>query len=337
MAFSSNPLSLKTIDLFAGLGGIRLAFEAYGTECVFSSEWDQFACDMYENYFGDRPHGDITKIDENTIPNHDILLGGFPCQAFSIMGDKKGFSESRGTLFFDVARILKAKKPKAILLENVKNFKSHDKGQTFLTVAHILDELGYDIHAKVLNALDFGLPQKRERIIIVGFLKELNVTDFTFPTTPVVKIKTLKDILLPDKLVDRKFFTSKEIVKKRKIKCKTSLELSIWHENKSKNVSALPYSCALRSGASHNYLLVNGIRRLTSRECMRLQGFPDNYEMIVTDAQMKKLTGNSVPVPMIQAVAKNLISSLQNAIDLQKKILKSASRKVLRDQELPTT
>lgn len=325
MAYSSDPKALKTIDLFAGLGGIRLAFEAYGTECVFTSEWDQFACDMYENHFGERPHGDITKINENDIPDHDILLGGFPCQAFSIMGEKKGFEESRGTLFFDIARILKAKRPKAFLLENVKNFKSHDGGKTFATVSKILDELGYDIHAKVLNALDFGLPQKRERIIIVGFLKELNVSDFTFPTKPVIKPKTLKDILLPDSKVDDKFFASKEIAKKRKQSCKTDLELSIWHENKSKQVTASPYSCALRAGASHNYLLVNGIRRLTPRECMRLQGFPDSYEMIVSDAQMKKLTGNSVPVPMIQAVAKNLVESLQKAI-LSQKTKKSSKR-----------
>lgn len=303
----------KSIDLFAGLGGIRLAFEAYGVENVFSSEWDKFACDMYENYFGDRPHGDITKIDEKNIPDHHILLGGFPCQAFSIMGEKKGFDESRGTLFFDIARILKEKKPLSFMLENVKNLKSHDGGNTFSTISKILDDLGYDVHSKVLNALDFGLPQKRERIIIVGFRKELKAV-FEFPVEPVVKRKSLEEVLFKDDLVDAKYFASKEIRRKRLEKCKSKEVPTIWHENKSKNVSALPYSCALRAGASHNYLLVNGKRRLTPRECMRLQGFPDDYKIIASDAQTKKMTGNSVPVAMIQAVAKNLVQSLEKAV-----------------------
>ena len=153
----------KSIDLFAGIGGIRIAFERYGVQNVFSSEWDPYASDMYENYFGDRPDGDIALIDENNIPEHDILLAGFPCQAFSIMGDKKGFHESRGTLFFDIARILKAKKPPSFMLENVKNLKSHDQGKTYATIHRILTELNYEVHSEVLNSLDFGLPQKKRR------------------------------------------------------------------------------------------------------------------------------------------------------------------------------
>lgn len=305
--------TFRSIDLFAGIGGIRIAFEKYGVESVFASEWDKYACDMYESYFGDRPHGDITKIDEKTIPDHEILMAGFPCQAFSIMGDKKGFEDTRGTLFFDVARIVKEKKPLCVFLENVKNFKSHDKGRTFETVRQTLEELGYDVNAKVLNALDFGLPQKRERIIIVAFRKELNI-DFEYPTKPVIKPKELKDILFEKHEVDPKHFASEMIYKKRMEKCQTDLELSIWHENKSKNVSALPYSCALRAGASHSYLLVNGERRLTPRECMRLQGFPDNYKQVISDAQMKKVTGNSVPVAMIQAVAKEVMKHLEDSL-----------------------
>ena len=303
----------KSIDLFAGIGGIRIAFEHYGVQNVFSSEWDSYACNMYENYFGERPHGDITLIDEKSIPEHDILLAGFPCQAFSIMGDKKGFNESRGTLFFDIARILKAKKPSSFMLENVKNLKSHDHGRTYATIHKILTNLNYEVHSKILNSLDFGLPQKRERIIIVGFRKELG-TQFTFPDKPVTKTKTLEDILFEDKEVDEKYFASKEIQKKRKAKCRSTLNPSIWHENKSKNISALPYSCALRSGASHNYLLVNGKRRLTPRECMRLQGFPEKYKIVVSDTQMKKVVGNTVPIAMIQAVAKNLTDTLEKSL-----------------------
>ena len=307
----------KSIDLFAGIGGIRIAFENYGVQNVFSSEWDRYACTMYENYFGDRPHGDITLIDEKSVPEHDILLAGFPCQAFSIMGDKRGFSESRGTLFFDIARILKAKKPFSFMLENVKNLKSHDQGRTYATIYRILTKLGYEVHSKILNSLDFGLPQKRERIIIVGFRKELG-SRFVFPDKPVIKTKTLEDILLKNENVDKKYFASKEIRRKRKEKCKSTLKPTIWHENKSKNISALPYSCALRSGASHNYLLVNGERRLTPRECMRLQGFPENYKIVISDAQMKKVVGNTVPIAMIQAVAKNLIDTLEKSLLSQK-------------------
>ncbi len=305
-----NKALFRTIDLFAGIGGIRLAFEAYGTRNVFSSEWDSYACDMYENYFGERPYGDITKINEKYIPDHEILLAGFPCQSFSIMGDKKGFNESRGTLFFDIARIVKAKKPLAIFLENVKNFMSHDKGKTFQVVKNTLEELGYDIHAKVLNALDFGLPQKRERVIIIAIKKELNA-NFQFPTQSMIQEKKLEDILLKDTEVEKKYFANPKILKQRKEKCSTNLKLSIWHENKSKNVTASPFSCALRAGASHSYLLVNGARRLTPRELMRLQGFPDNYQIVISDAQMRKVTGNSVPIPMIQAVAKELIKTLK--------------------------
>ena len=303
-----QPL-FRAIDLFAGIGGIRLAFWAYKVKNVFASEWDKYACDMYENYFGDRPSGDITKIHEKDIPDHEILLAGFPCQAFSIMGKKRGFDESRGTLFFDIARIVKRKKPLCILLENVKNFQAHDKGRTFQIVKQTLGDLGYDVNAKVLNALDFGLPQKRERIIIVAFRKELN-TNFSYPMKSIIKEKTLEDILFKNNEVDPKYFVNSHIAKKRLRKCSTHLKLSIWHENKSKNVTASSFSCALRAGASHNYLLVNGERRLTPRECMRLQGFPDNYEIIISDTQMKRVTGNSVPIPMIQAVAKETIKTL---------------------------
>src|SRR3989344_902259 len=157
------------IDLFAGIGGIRIAFDNVGGRCVFTSEIDEYSQKMYENYFGEKPHGDITKIDAKDIPDHDILTGGFPCQAFSIIGGRRGFADTRGTLFFDVERILKEKRPKAFLLENVRNLTTHDGGRTFEVIKEKLQALGYFIHYKVLNGLNFGVPQKRERIIIVGF------------------------------------------------------------------------------------------------------------------------------------------------------------------------
>ena len=162
--------SFRFIDLFAGIGGIRLGFESVGGHCVFSSEFDEDACKTYEANFGEHPSGDITKIDAKDIPDFDILLGGFPCQAFSIIGKKEGFAnETCGTLFFDIERILKEKQPPAFMLENVRNLTAHDNGNTFKIIKEHLERLGYHVYAKVLNALDFGVPQKRERIIIVGF------------------------------------------------------------------------------------------------------------------------------------------------------------------------
>ncbi|MDN4712181.1 DNA (cytosine-5-)-methyltransferase [Vibrio parahaemolyticus] len=162
-------MSFKFIDLFAGIGGIRLGFEHVGGQCVFSSEWDKHAQKTYEANFGEKPHGDITQIDPLDIPDHDILLGGFPCQAFSIIGKMNGFDDTRGTLFFNVANIIKEKQPAAFMLENVKQLKTHDKGNTFRVILKTLEDLGYSVHHTVLNALDFGVPQKRERTFIVGF------------------------------------------------------------------------------------------------------------------------------------------------------------------------
>jgi DNA (cytosine-5)-methyltransferase 1 len=167
-------MTIKIIDLFAGIGGIRLGFEPYGCECVFSSEWDADAQKMYEANYGHKPHGDITQIAPEDIPNHDILLGGFPCQPFSIIGKSLGFADTRGTLFFNIEEILRVKKPYAFLLENVKQLRSHDQGRTLLVIKEKLEALGYFVHIKILNALDFGLPQKRERIIIVGFQENLD-------------------------------------------------------------------------------------------------------------------------------------------------------------------
>jgi DNA (cytosine-5)-methyltransferase 1 len=295
------------IDLFAGIGGIRIPFEELGGKCVFSSEWDEAAQKTYQANFGECPLGDITTIDPCLIPKHDILLAGFPCQAFSIIGKMAGFNEARGTLFYNIEMILQEKRPQAFLLENVKQLRTHDKGKTFKIIVEHLQNLGYHIYTEVLNALDFGLPQKRERTYIVGFLDNIN---FDFPK-PVEKRMSLSEILEPDEQVDQSLFASEFIQQKRLEKLKVQpFYPSIWHENKSGNISVLPYSCALRSGASYNYLLVNGIRRLSSRELLRLQGFPEGFKIVVSHAEIRKQTGNSVPVPVVRAIAKQMLNGL---------------------------
>ena len=302
---------LRFIDLFSGIGGIRLPFGELGYKCVFSSEWDKAACKTYEANFGDIPHGDITKIREEDIPQHDLLLAGFPCQAFSIMGKMKGFADTRGTMFFEIERILSYHKPKAILLENVKQLTTHDGGNTFKVILERLSALGYSVKYKVLNALDFGLPQKRERVIIVGFLDSEIAEKFNFDFEKVPY--NLAEILEDDSKIDSSFFASEFIQEKRKraTEGKEKFYPSVWHENKSGNISILDYSCALRTGASYNYLLVNGNRRFTPRELLRLQGFPDSYKIVVSYQEIRRQTGNSVAVPMIRMVAQKIDSLLR--------------------------
>jgi DNA (cytosine-5)-methyltransferase 1 len=297
----------KTIDLFAGIGGIRLGFENHGCINIFSSEWDKYAASMYEANFGEKPFGDINEIHPKDIPEHDILLGGFPCQPFSIAGKGLGFADTRGTLFFNIEEILRLKQPQAFLLENVKRLTTHDTGRTFQVILDKLKELGYDLHYKVLNTLDYGLPQKRERIYIVGFLKK---TEFSFPE-PVGSYVPLSEILEPDNSIEKSYFLSDQLKKKRVESLKKSPPIpSIWHENIGGNISALPYSCALRAGGSYNYLVVNGTRRLTGREMLRLQGFPDNFIINIPYSQCRKVAGNSVSVPVITAIAEKMIAAL---------------------------
>lgn len=301
-------MKFRTIDLFAGIGGIRLGFEAHGCETVFSSEWDIYAQKMYEENFGERPFGDINLIAPQDIPDHDILLAGFPCQPFSIAGKQKGFEDTRGTLFFNIESILAAKKPKAFLLENVRRLVTHDKGNTFNVILNHLQKLGYTVHYTILNSLHFGVPQKRERIYIVGFLEP---TKFSFPL-PLKLYKPLSEILEPNDQIDKSYFLSDAIRKKRKKLVKGTPPVpSIWHENIGGNISALPYSCALRAGGSYNYLVVNGERRLTSREMLRLQGFPDSFKIPLPYSQARKVAGNSVTVPVIEAIAEKIVEALK--------------------------
>ena len=287
---------------------MRIPYEKLGGTCVFSSEWDKHAQQTYARNFNDIPAGDITQINESDIPDHDILLAGFPCQPFSIIGDKQGFTDTRGTLFFDIARILKQKQPRAFLLENVKQLLTHDKGRTFAVIEEQLSQLGYTTYHKVLNALDFGLPQKRERIFIVGFREPIA---FEFPKS-VGAYKPLLEILESDEGIEPSLFASARIQESRREKCKgTPFFPSVWHENKGGNISVLPFSCALRAGASYNYLLVNGVRRPSSRELLRLQGFPEDFEVVGNMMQIRKQTGNSVAVPVVRAIAEKMLQALE--------------------------
>lgn len=302
--------SFSFIDLFAGIGGIRLGFESVGGHCVFSSEFDEDACKTYEANFGEHPSGDITKIDAADIPDFDILLGGFPCQAFSIIGKKEGFAnETCGTLFFEIERILKEKRPPAFMLENVRNLVAHDKGNTFNVIKSHLEALGYHVYAKVLNALDYGVPQKRERIFIVGFLDDVL---FEFPKpVPEEKRKKLSDIL--ETHVDSKYYVRDVIRLSRleRLKDKNYPKPYISHENMAGSITPHPYSSALRAGASANYILINDERRPTEREMLRIQGFPDSYKIVLPYGKVKHQCGNSVAVPVIKAIANEMIASLK--------------------------
>ena len=305
---------IKFIDLFCGTGGFRIAVEMIcnqyniSSQCVFSSDIDIDSQKIYTANFGETPAGDITKINENDIPEHDILLAGFPCQPFSICGELKGFADTRGTLFFDIARIIQAKKPTAFILENVKQLQGHQQGKTLKIIIDNLQDLGYYIDYKIVNALNFGLPQKRERILIIGFKNQHHYENFKWPLIKI-PMQPLSTIL--ENSVSDFYYASKKIRQNRLQKVKPNQQYdqpTIWHENKSGNISVYPYSCALRAGASYNYLLVNGERRLTEREMLRLQGFPESYQIVGSYQTMRKLTGNAIAIPCVASVIDIMIN-----------------------------
>lgn len=317
-----------SIDLFAGIGGIRLGFEQTNrVRNIFSSEIDPFACKTYHANFGDNPHCDVTKIDENSLPNFDILLAGFPCQAFSIAGKRGGFDDTRGTLFFDVARILKAKKPKAFLLENVKGLTNHNKGKTLQTILEVLrNDLGYTVYTQLLNAKDYNVPQNRERIYLVGFKTPIS---FEFPRPKPLK-RAVKDIVESQE-VSSKYYLSDTYLNTLKRHRQR-------HEAKG---NGFGYEILKSEGISNTLVVggmgkertlirdtrltdftpktrikgeINGefIRKTTPREWARLQGFPDSYHIPVSDAQAYKQFGNSVCVTVIHEIAKEMIKRLDN-------------------------
>jgi DNA (cytosine-5)-methyltransferase 1 len=308
---SKNP-KFTFIDLFAGIGGMRQAFEAHGGKCVFSSEWDKFAQQTYQANFGEKPHGDITQIRSSVIPRHDILIAGFPCQPFSHAGLKKGFLDTRGTLFFDVARIINDRKPSLVLLENVKGFTSHDKGQTFATVIAALDELGYNTSSKVLNASDFGLPQNRERIFIVGVnRRKIRGVDFKFPKPPKTPVK-VGDIL--ERKVDAKYVLSNKLWSGHKRRLREHRErgngfgysLFTPSSPRTSTISARYY----KDGSEILIVTSGNPRKITPREAARLQGFPESFIIPVSDTQAYKQFGNSVAVNVVSAIAKEMLKLL---------------------------
>jgi DNA (cytosine-5)-methyltransferase 1 len=303
------------IDLFAGIGGFHIAGTQLGGKCVFACEIDEYAKMAYKHNHGIEPYGNIATLDENNVPDHDIWFAGFPCQPFSLIGSQMGFEDTRGTLFFEIVRILRAKRPPMFILENVKQLKTHDSGRTFNVIIHNLGKLGYDVYPTVLNALDYGLPQKRERTIIVGFSEK--TSHFKFPKP--IGCGRLEDVLENDALIDPKHFVSEDIYQKRRAKHTSVISPSIWHENVGGNVSSHTFSCALRAGASYNYLLVNGKRRLTPREMLRLQGFPDTFEIVCSDAQTRKQAGNAVPVNMIREVLREVLNARYAEVERFKK------------------
>ncbi|MDQ7046842.1 MAG: DNA (cytosine-5-)-methyltransferase [Sulfurovum sp.] len=341
-------MNFKFIDLFAGIGGFRTGFERNGGSCVFSSEIDAHAQEMYRLNYNDEPFSDITKVDEREIPHHDVLLAGFPCQPFSIAGEKKGFNDTRGTLFFDIERILKEKQPKAVILENVKHFKSHDKGNTLKVVLTALEELGYTTHWQVLNAKDFSVPQNRERTIIVG---ALNGIKFDFSKLERRDMTSIKDILEEDneafEYLDESEYTLIENPKRqasglifvgyrnKKIRTKgtraDTLHLSRVHKQPNRIYSSQgthPTLSSQESGGRYFIYHDARVRKLTLKECYRLMGFADEFKHIGSKAKRYNRIGNSIVVPMVEAIAKEVkvqILESEGSVEKPSKVMKQTS------------
>lgn len=308
----------RMIDLFAGIGGTRLGFYQTGkVNVVFSSEFDEHAVKTYKTNFGEQPFGDITKIASDTIPEHDILVGGFPCQAFSQAGKKLGFEDTRGTLFFEIARILKDKQPKTFLLENVKNLTLHDHGKTFEVIISTLKELGYEVFHSLFKAKDFGVPQNRERIYIVGFNKSKvpNYKEFAMPTPPCLKTRVGKIL---ESHVDEKYTISDKLWsghQRRKAE----------HQEKGNGFGYTLFSAdspytntiSARYYKDGSEILIaqegKNPRKVTPREASRLQGFPEEFIIPVSDTQAYKQFGNSVAVPVVHAIADEIVKVLDNS------------------------
>ncbi len=325
-----NDQKLTFIDLFAGIGGIRTAFESLGGECVFSSEWDKYCQQTYKENFGETPAGDIREIKEEDIPKHEILTGGFPCQAFSIAGKRGGFEDIRGTLFFEVARIIRYHNPKIVFLENVKGLMNHDKGRTIKTIVTVLrDDLGYFVpEPQIINAKDFGVPQNRERVIIVGFRKDLGITSFSYPKPKNIPV-CIEDILEENEVSPKYYLSDAYLGSLRAHKKR--------HESKGngfgfeiKEHKDIANAIVVGGMGRERNLIVDTrltdfkpvtkikgninkeyIRRLTPREWARLQGFHDDFKIPVSDAQAYKQFGNSVAIPAIQAVAEQVLNYLE--------------------------
>ena len=312
------------IDLFAGLGGFHLALSSLGAKCVYANEWDVPAQNVYKTNFGITPEGDITKVDEKTIPDHDIVCAGFPCQAFSISGKQLGFKDSRGTLFFDVARIVKEKRPKAVFMENVKNFAAHDHGRTIAVVEATMRELGYTFDYKVLNAVNYGIPQKRERVYMVCFREDIAKNGFSFPK-PFKLTRHVEDFLLDDESMVKKLYVDRPDTFYNGIEddkySDKSIRLGIVNKGgqgeriySAKGI-AITFS-AYGGGVfakTGGYLINGKPRKLHPRECARLMGYPDSYILSPNTNQAYKQFGNSVVVDVLQYIAIQIGNILSQA------------------------
>ena len=328
--------NLKFIDLFAGIGGFRIALEKHGAKCVFTSEWDEPAQITYKENFGDMPHGDITKINEADIPKHDILCAGFPCQAFSISGKQKGFKDARGTLFFDIARIAKHHQPKVLFLENVKNLVMHYHGNTLKIILRILDEIGYNAYYQVLMASHYGVPQARERIYIVAFRKDLGVNYFYFPK-PTYKKIYVKDVLEDDAKTsdcivyrkDIKFWKRDETPQLKPIQIGQINNGGQGERIYSINGHAITLSAygGGAAGKTGAYFVNGKIRRLSPRECARVQGFPESFKIPVSKSQSYKQFGNSVAAPVVESVFLQILKVLNSGKIKRAKDLEVAAKK----------
>ncbi|MDO5018758.1 MAG: DNA cytosine methyltransferase [Lagierella massiliensis] len=311
----------KFIDLFAGIGGFRLALESFGAECVYSNEWDKHAQKTYQMNFGEIPEGDITQVDEKSIPDHDILCAGFPCQAFSISGKQKGFEDSRGTLFFDVARIIKEKMPMVVFLENVKNFATHDNGNTLRVVENTMRELGYSFDYAVLNPVHFGVPQKRERLYMVSFRNDIDREEFFFPK-PFKLERYVEDFLLPsnetkDFEVNREDLVLNDDIDLLENSNRTIRVGTVGKGGQGERIYS-PKGIAVTLSAygggvfakTGGYLVDGKTRKLHPRECARIMGFPDSYKLNPNLNQAYKQLGNSVVVDVLQYIVKQIGDSL---------------------------
>jgi DNA (cytosine-5)-methyltransferase 1 len=300
----------RFIDLFAGIGGMRLAFESNGAECVFSSEWDKYAQKTYEANFGEVPRGDITQIDEADLPKFDILLAGFPCQPFSSIGKREGFEhKTQGTLFYDVARIINHHQPKAFLLENVAGLLTHDEGRTFTTIISTLVELGYEVEYKILDASDFGVPQKRDRIYIVGFnRKKVVPADFSFPKPKANKVGIGK--FVERGISDRSITKHLQSVYIYKLDDGRPEVITPKSDFPVKTLVA-SYHKIQRLTGTFVADGPTGLRLLSENECKAIMGYPKSFKIPVSRTQMYRQFGNSVAVPVVKGVAKAIVLHLE--------------------------
>jgi len=312
----------KFIDLFAGIGGFRLPLEEVGGSCVFSSEINKYCKTTYKTNFGEEPSGDIREIEASSIPSHDMLTAGFPCQSFSISGNQGGFEDTRGTLFYEIARIAKHHQPRVLLLENVKHLLHHNGGETFEVIKRTLENINYDVYHQVMNASKYGVPQSRKRVFIVCFRKDLEISNFIFPEPTYEKV-ALKDVLLPDEETEEYVVNNidvdwKEDVQLNLMRAKLK-PIRIGTVNKGGqgeriyDINGHAITLSAHGGGifskTGGYLVNGKTRKLAPRECARLMGFPEDFKIPVSDAQAWTQFGNSVVIPLVEKLMNKILDT----------------------------